>query len=86
MRFNTSKFAIAGGILGALCYGWMTIAALIGVPGFMPFAQLLFQGYASYGYSITWMGVLVGAFWGFVEGFIWFGLFAIIYNKLVGKK
>ncbi len=86
MKLKAGKFAIAGGVIGALCYGWCTIATLIGVPGFAPFTFLLLDGYGSYGYSISWIGALVGAFWGFVEGFLWLGLLALIYNRLVGKK
>lgn len=86
MKLKTVDFALAAGIIGALSYAWSTIAALIGVPGFMPFAKLLAEGYGSYGYSISWLGVLVGAFWGFVEGFLWLGVLALIYNKLVDRK
>ncbi len=86
MKLKTVKFAVAGGVVGGLSFGWTTIAALIGVPGFLPFAKLLAEGYAFYGYSISWTGALIGAFWGFIEGFLWLGLLAIIYNKSVGKK
>lgn len=83
MKFNTLKLAISGGIIVAFCFAWTTIAALIGVPGFAPFAQLLEAGYKFYGYSVSWPGVVMGAIWGFVEGFIWIGGFGLIYNKLL---
>lgn len=86
MRLKTCKFAVAGGVVGALCYGWTTVGALIGIPGFMTYAKLLAEGYGLYGYSISWLGVFVGAFFGFIEGFLWLGLLALIYNKLVDKK
>ncbi len=86
MKINTVNFAISAGIIGALTIGWTTVAAIIGVPGFMPFAKLLVEGYGFYGYSISWLGALIGAFWGFFEGFLWLGLLALIYNKLVVKK
>jgi hypothetical protein len=37
-----------------------------------------------YGYSVSALGILTGAFWGFVEGFIHFGIFAWLYNLLLG--
>lgn len=86
MKFNTLKFAISGGIVWALCYAVTTISTLLGIPGFAPFANLIESGYSYYGYTITWSGVIVGAIWGFLEGFIWIGLFGLIYNKLAGKK
>jgi hypothetical protein len=86
MKLNVAKLATAAGVVMALGFGWTTIAALLGVPGFLPFANLLEAGYSSYGYSISWTGVVVGAVWGFIEGFLSLGLLALIYNKLAGKK
>lgn len=86
MRVDVLKFALAGGITGALCMSWITIASLIGVPGFLPYAKLIEQGYSFYGYSISLLGVLVGAFYGFVEVFVWIGIFVYIYNKLLNRK
>lgn len=83
MKLDTLQFALAGGIITAICMAWMTVASLIGVPGFLPFAKLIEQGYGFYGYSVSWTGVFIGAFYGFVEGFIWLGALAVIYNKLI---
>lgn len=83
MKLNTLKFAIAAGILGSVTYFLITLFALIGLPGFLPFAKLLEQGYAFYGYSISVFGLFVGAIYGFLEGFVWLGVFALIYNKLL---
>jgi hypothetical protein len=83
MKLNALQFALASGILIGAAYALVTIAALIHLPGYIPFAKLLEQGYGFYGYSISWLGVLIGAFWGFVEGLVWLGAFAFIYNKLV---
>jgi hypothetical protein len=44
-RLDTLKFALAGAIYGS---GWValaTICALLGVPGFKPFTDLLAQFY-----------------------------------------
>jgi hypothetical protein len=82
-KFNVLKFALAGGILIALCFALMTLASILNVAGFKEFTSLLVQFYGAWGYSVSWLGILVGAFWGFVEGFIHLGLLAWIYNKLI---
>lgn len=82
-KLDTLSFALAGAIYGAACLALATIAALIGFPGFRPFVDLLTQFYGFYGYSVSALGVVVGAFWGFVEGFVHFGIFAWLYNVLL---
>ena len=81
-KLNAFKFALAGGIWLGLCYILVTICALINIPGFHPCAELLNQFYGSYGYSITWIGAIIGGLWGFAEGFIHLGFFALVYNWL----
>jgi hypothetical protein len=49
---------------------------LVGLPGFRPFANFVTQFYGPYGYAVSPLGVVVGALWGFVEGFVHFGIFA----------
>lgn len=83
-KLDTLSFALAGAIYGAACVALATIAALIGVPGFRPFVDLLTQFYGFNGYSV--LGVVVGAFWGFVEGFVHFGIFAWLYNVLLAWR
>lgn len=85
MNLHTMSFAVAGGLIFGACFSLTTILSIIGVPGFLPFANLLAEGYGPYGYSVSWMGALVGAFWGFVEGFFWLGALALVYNKLAPK-
>jgi hypothetical protein len=48
-RLDTLSFALAGAIYGAALVALATIAVLIGVPGFKPFADLLTQFYGFYG-------------------------------------
>ncbi len=84
-RLNVKGFALAGGIYGAICVALATIASLLGVPGFPPFTELLTKFYGFYGYSVSAVGIFVGAFWGFVEGFVHFGVFAFLYNLLSRK-
>jgi hypothetical protein len=47
--------------------------------------DLLVQFYGFYGYSVSTLGIVVGAFWGFLEGFVHFGIFAWLYNLLLGR-
>jgi Gpi18-like mannosyltransferase len=61
------------------------IAALVAIPGLRPFADLLTQFYGPYGYSVSPLGVVAGAIWGFVEGFFHFGIFALLYNLVLGR-
>ena len=37
--------------------------------------DLLTQFYGFYGYSVSPFGIVVGAFWGLIEGFVHFGIF-----------
>jgi hypothetical protein len=85
-RLDALSFALAGAIYGAACVALATIAALVGVPGFRPFADLLTQFYGFYGYSVSALGVLVGAFWGCIEGFVHFGIFAWLYNLVLDRR
>jgi hypothetical protein len=82
-RLDTLRFALAGGIYGAGCVALTTICSLLGVPGFRPFTDLLAQFYGFYGYSVSSIGIVVGAFWGLLEGFVHFGIFAWLYNLLL---
>lgn len=81
-KINTLKLALAGGIWLGICGLLITIFAVINVPGFESSAELMNRFYEPYGYSISWLGSIVGAFWGFVEGFIHLGFLAWIYNQL----
>ena len=85
MKLNTLKFALTGGIYIAIIFAFATIAGMFNIPGFVELADFLKTFYGFYGYSITWLGVIVGAFWGFCEGFFHVGLFVLIYN-CINKK
>ena len=86
MKINTLLFALAGGLLCAVSTILATIASMLGIPGFPQFTKILVDLYGAYGYSVSALGILAGAFWGFFEGFWHLGLFALIYNKLVASK
>lgn len=84
-RFDTVSFALAGAIYGAAFMALATIAALAGIPGFRPFAEFVTQFYGPYGYSVSPLGVVAGAIWGLIEGFVHFGIFALLYNLVLGR-
>lgn len=83
---NVMKAALAGGTYVAICAVVITVAALLKVPGAVEFTDWLVMLYSSYGYQVTWLGVLIGAFWGFVEGFVHVGLFSLVYNWVAGRE
>ena len=84
-KLDALSFAVAGAIYGAAIMALATIAALAAIPGFRPFAEFVMQFYGPYGYSVSPLGVLAGAIWGFVEGFVHFGIFALLYNLVLGR-
>ena len=81
-RFPALRFAVAAGIFLSLHAVIVTIAAMAGIPGMRPFAELLTQFYGPYGYSISGTGVVVGALLGFSEGFVHLGILGLIYKWL----
>jgi len=84
-KLDTLSFAVAGAIYGAALVSLATIAALLGIPGLRPFTDLLTQFYGFYGYSVSTFGVPVGAFWGLIEGFVHFGVIALLYNLVLRR-
>jgi hypothetical protein len=84
-KLDPLSFALAGAIYGGALMALATIAALIGIPGFKPFADFVTQFYGPYGYSVSPLGTVAGAIWGLVEGFVHFGIFALLYNLMLGR-
>lgn len=76
------RFALAAGLFLSLHAVIVTVSALAGIPGMRPFAELLTQFYGPYGYSVSGAGIVAGAILGFLEGFVHFGIFGLIYNWL----
>lgn len=84
-KLDALSFAIAGAIYGSALMVLVTLSALVGIPGLRPFADLIAQFYGPYGYSVSGAGVLVGGLWGLFEGFFHFGIFALLYNLVLGR-
>jgi len=68
-------FGIATGVAGAIVMAAITVAVLT-ISRVRDFPMQLFSEYFA-GYTISWMGVVVGAAWGFVVAFVagWFFAF-----------
>ena len=81
-KFSALRFAVAAGLFVSVHAVMVTVGALMGIPGMRPFAEFLTEFYGPYGYSISWMGILMGAIFGFSEGFIHLGIFGLIYKWL----
>ncbi len=82
MKLNVKAFALACGIiwgLGVFCLTWW----LIMLEGDTPSICLLNRIYK--GYTMTPVGSLIGAVWGFVDAGIGGAIFAWLYNLLAAK-
>jgi hypothetical protein len=66
---------VAVGLVMALLVAGVTAFQVVAAPPDGPQLWLLAQYF--YGYTVTWPGVGIGAFWGFVTGFVagWFVAF-----------
>jgi len=75
---NVKSFAIAGGILCAIVMFIVTLISLInGYAG--EFLNIMTNVYP--GYKVSGIGVITGAIYGFIDGFIGCYVFAWIYNR-----
>lgn len=82
LKLKVLDFALAGGKVCALMVALSTIAGIYGILGGFPlFNSLIADIYGNLGYSLSWKGVLLGAIYGFLDGFIFFGLMAWLYNR-----
>ena len=82
MKLNVKAFALAGGILWGGSLFILTWLAIWGY-GSQDAASIAKSYYI--GYSMTPIGSLIGAVYGFFDAGIGVGIFALIYNKLTGK-
>jgi hypothetical protein len=82
MKLNIKAFALACGLIwgfGVFFLTWW----LIMLEGSNPAGCFLNRVY--WGYTMTPIGSLIGAAWGFVDAGIGGAIFAWLYNLLVGK-
>jgi len=82
MKLNVKAFALAGGILWGASLFVLTWLGTWGY-GNIDAASLVKSYYI--GYSVSPVGSVIGAIYGFFDAGIGLAIFALIYNKLTGK-
>jgi hypothetical protein len=83
MKLNVKAFALAGGIIWGASILILTWFEIWGY-GDMIAAGIVRNYYI--GYSLTPLGSLIGAVYGFFDAGIGCAVFALLYNKLLSKK
>jgi len=78
-EFNVTKLGVAAGLT------WGIGCLLLGLLAMKGYGSPLVAAIGSIyiGYAATLTGSIVGAAWGFVDGFIGGAIFAWIYNKIL---
>lgn len=80
MKLNIKALGIASGAILGISIFIITIwFNLLGYNGNI----LSKLGGIYWGYSVSWLGAIIGFIYGFIDGFIFGALFAFIYNKFV---
>ena len=78
MKLDVRAFAIACGILSAVIMLTITWAYVLAIgPTQWEFIARFYKGY-----SVSWLGGIIGAVYGFVDGAVGGFAFAWLYNKL----
>lgn len=80
-RLHALKFGLACGILSWVFIALTTIAGMQGY--FAEFNALIESVYGFLGYSVSGAGILLGAIYGFIDGFVGGAVFAWLYNRLL---
>ena len=83
MRLSVKAFALTCGIMWGLAVVFVTLL-LVFRGCDCSFMNPL--GHFYLGYSVSWLGAVIGGAWGFVDGVICGALFAWLYNKLSGAQ
>ena len=87
MKLNASKFAIAGGITSGILWiicslmMWSMPAGMMSMSGYM-----MHEDYSGMRGQMGFGGILFGLVGWILVGAVICGIFAAIYNKLVGKE
>ena len=79
MKLNIKAFGLTCGILWGLLVLLSTYWII--VTGSAGNTLALLQKFY-FGYSVSWLGGIIGLIWGFVDGLICGAIFAWLYNKL----
>jgi hypothetical protein len=81
-RLNIRALAVGVGVSWAVCMlfaGWASIFGWC-----KEFVQIMSSIYV--GFTSTFLGGIIGAIWGFVDGAIGGAIIAFVYNMVAGKK
>ncbi|MBD3379000.1 MAG: hypothetical protein GF408_00865 [Candidatus Omnitrophica bacterium] len=81
MKLDVKALALAGGILWA---AGMFILTWLGILGYGSSAAAEIARSYYVGYTVTPVGSIVGAAYGFIDAGIGFGLLGYLYNRLAG--
>lgn len=87
-KLNAWKFALALGIVSGICAALTTVAAMYDVfvdyvNLAVPWLEAMYGFIPVVGYSVSWIGVALGAVYCFITAFIFTLIVVLIYNKLV---
>lgn len=76
---NAKNLGIAAGIVSAVIVFFLTLLCSYNEYGkeLFEFLEKIYPGY-----SISWLGSLVGALYAFIDGFFYFFCIAWLYNRL----
>jgi hypothetical protein len=80
------SFSVTGGIFKAVCIALVTIASRLGLDGAHAITNGITKILGHFGYSVSWVGLIMGILLGFIIGFLAFGLFVLIYNSMSPEK
>ncbi len=81
LKLHVLSFGFAFGIIGAI---WMFILGLFSMKGYgVAYVALLSSVYP--GFSPSFLGSVLGAFWGFIGSFVFAVLVSALYNGFVCK-
>ncbi len=80
-KLNSVKLGLAGGIIFAVCVLATTIVGMY-LGKFPQWIGMLLDIYGFLGYTVNWFGAVLGAVYGFVDGFVFFWLLGVLYNWL----
>ena len=82
MKLSKKAFALASGILWAICIFLATIYVMLKGGGH---TIVLLQQFF-WGYNISWGGAFLGLIYGFIYGFVYGWLFVLFYNAFAEEK
>jgi len=83
LKLNSYKFGLTGGVIGTLCIMLTTLFGIMNwLGGLKLWTEIIANIYSGIGYKVTWLGMLLGGIYGFIDFFIMAWIFAVIYNKL----